>query len=50
MLSEGISVSDVDAAKKVALIVDRADRIITVIKISSCDRRIRIGEPNRILE
>ena len=40
MLVEGISVAEADAAKKLALIVNASDRIVTVLKIS-CDRRVR---------
>jgi hypothetical protein len=41
MLAEGMSVAQADAAKKLALIVDEADRVITVIKVAGCGRRVR---------
>jgi len=41
MLAEGMSVAETDAAKKLALIVDERDRVVTVIKIASCCRRVR---------
>lgn len=46
MLAEGIRVVEVDAAKKLALIVDGSDRVITVIKVTNCDRRVRIKRTN----
>lgn len=41
MLAEGMSIAEADAAKKLALIVDASDRVVTVLKICSCDRRVR---------
>ena len=41
MLAEGVSIAEVDAARKLALIVDATDRVVTVIRLRSCDRRVR---------
>ena len=41
MFEEGLSVAEIDAARKLALIVDECDRIVTVIKLQSSDRRPR---------
>jgi len=40
MLAEGISVSDADDAKNVALIVDADGLVITVLRLGPKDRRI----------
>lgn len=46
MLAEGMSVAEADAAKKLALIVDKTDRVITVIKVAGCGRRVRAKRTN----
>jgi hypothetical protein len=39
MLDDGLSIAMIDAARKLALIVDESDRIVTVIKLRNSDRR-----------
>lgn len=41
MLADGFKTSDADAAKKLALIVDEEDRVVTVMKISPNHRRTK---------
>jgi Domain of unknown function (DUF4258) len=41
MFSDGLGVTQVDAAKKIALVVDSGDRVVTVLKICRNDRRGR---------
>jgi hypothetical protein len=41
MLEEGVSVSEADAARHLALIMDGAGVVITVLKLGQKDRRIR---------
>jgi hypothetical protein len=39
MLEDGLSIAMIDAARKLALIVDESDRIVTVLKLRNSDRR-----------
>ena len=47
MMEDGLSVAEVDAARKLALIVDERDRIVTVIKLQNSDRRPRLERTRR---
>ena len=41
MLDEGVSASDADAARTIALVVDPDGRVVTVLRVSPSDRRVR---------
>lgn len=42
MMSDGVALKDIDAAKKTILVVDEKDRVVTVMKMNGPDRRGRM--------
>ena len=47
MLDEGISASDADSARTIALVVDAEGRVVTVLRVSPSDRRVRKPKVHR---